>query len=108
MRVIPRAIVVLGAILFACGARAQTQSASWRFFASLSYYDVSGGEDFWNPILSADHGRLHLEARHNYIAIDTSSLWAGVNFNEYERRGFAATLLFGYVFESVEGVGVGY
>jgi len=108
MKALPRAVVVLGAIVFALAAGAQSKPDPWRFSASVSYYDVPNSQDFWNPIFTADHGRLHLEARHNYVSIDTSSLWAGVNFLGEEKNGFAATLLFGYVVGSVEGFGAGY
>ena len=108
MKANPRAVVVLGAILVACGARGQSQATPWRYSAAVSYYDVPHSEDFWNPIFTADHGRLHLEARHNYVAIDTSSLWAGVNFSAGSKWSFAASVLFGIVGGSVEGVGTGY
>jgi hypothetical protein len=108
MKALPRVVVALGAILVACGARGQTEKVPWRFSASVAYYDVPHAQDFWNPIFTADHGRLHLEARHNYVSIDTSSLWAGINFRSGETWNFGATLLFGYVVGSVEGIGTGY
>jgi hypothetical protein len=108
MKALPRVVVVLGAIFVACGARGQTEAVPWRFSASVSYYDVPHAQDFWNPIFTADHGRLHLEARHNYVSIDTTSLWAGVNFKSGDKWSFGATLLFGYVVGSVDGFGAGY
>ena len=108
MKAIARVVVVLGAILVACGARGQSEVAPWQFSASVSYYDLPHEQDFWNPIFMADHGRLHLEARHNYVSIDTSSLWAGVNFSTGKKWTFEATLLFGFVWGSVEGLGTGY
>ena len=108
MKAIPRAVVVLGATLAACAAKGQTSPTPWRFSAAVSYYDVPHGQDFWNPIFTADHGRLHLEARHNYVAIGTSSLWAGVNFSAGKDWSFGATLLFGGVTGSVDGLGAGY
>jgi len=108
MNTIPRVVVVLGAILVACGARGQTEAEPWRFSASLSYYDVPHAQDFWNPIFTADHGRLHLEARHNYVSIDTSSVWAGVNFRAGKKWKLEAAWMFGFVTGSVDGVGTGY
>jgi hypothetical protein len=108
MKAIARAVIVVGAILVACGARSQTAPMPWRFAASVSYYDVPDTLNFWNPILTVDHGRLHLEARHNYVAVRTSSLWAGVNFNSGKTWTFSASVLFGYVVGNVQGFGPGY
>jgi hypothetical protein len=108
MRPFARASIVLVAVLAARGAWGQTPKEPWNFSASVAYYLVPDAVDFWNPIFTADHGRLHLEARHNYVADGTNSLWAGVNFTSQETKGFAATLLFGGVFGTVEGAGVGY
>jgi hypothetical protein len=74
MKAIPRAIVVLGVILVAYPARDQSEADRWQFSAAVSYYDMPHAQDFWNPIFTADHGRLHVEARHNYVSIDTSSV----------------------------------
>ena len=108
MKAMPRAVVVLGAILAACGAWGQSPTTPWQFSASASYYDVPHSQDFWNPIFTADQGLLHLEARHNYVSIDTTSVWAGINFSAGEKWTFNATMLFGLVAGSVEGVGAGY
>lgn len=101
-------IVVLGAVLVACAAQGQSEPEPWRFSASISYYDVPGSQDFWDPIFTADHGRLHLEARHNYVSVDTTSVWAGVNFSAGKNWNFDSTLQFGFVDGSVEGAGAGY
>lgn len=108
MKTLPRAVVAFGAILVACGAWGGAAAGPWRFSAAVSYYGVPHSQDFWNPIVTADRGRLHLEARHNYVAIDTSSLWAGVNFSVPQKWTFNATAMFGIVWGSEEGVGAGY
>jgi len=108
MKTIPGVLAVVVAILAASGAWGQAKETPWRYAASVSYYDVPNSQDFWNPIVTVDHGRLHLEARYNYVGYDTTSLWAGVNFGTGSRWQFDATMLFGVVFGSVEGFAPGY
>jgi hypothetical protein len=81
---------------------------AWSFSASLYAYDVPDSDDYFNPGFTADHGRLHLEARSNYEAIDTGSIWAGANFSVGESWAFEATVMMGGVFGELEGVAPGY
>jgi hypothetical protein len=102
-------IAAVAISLLATGiARGQTHETPWQYSVSVSYYDVPNSQDFWNPIVTVDHGRLHLEARYNYVGYDTFSLWAGANFSAGTKWRFDATVLFGIVGGSVEGVAPGY
>ena len=42
---------------------------AWSFYASLYTYLVPDSRDYVNPIFTADHNWLHLEARYNYEAL---------------------------------------
>jgi hypothetical protein len=55
----------------------KTAESEWECSLSTSTYLVQNGRDYANPILVADHDWLHLEARYNYEAIKTGSLWFG-------------------------------
>jgi len=51
---------------------------------------------------------LHLEARYNYEAIKTGSLWLGYNFSFGKKLAFEATPMFGGVFGDITGIAPGY
>jgi hypothetical protein len=60
------------------------------------------------PVLMADRGPLHLEARYQYEARDSASVWAGWNFDVGTDFALAATPMVGFVFGDTEGVAPGY
>src|SRR5688572_22811586 len=49
----------------------------WEFSGSLFYSDPPGSEDRLTPIVYANRGAVHLEARYNYEDLETLSLFAG-------------------------------
>jgi hypothetical protein len=108
MKTMPRLAVVLCALLAACGAWGQTTEKPWQYSASLSYYDMPNSQDYWNPVVTADQGRVHLEGRYNYLNYDSGSFWAGANFSTGKKWRFDATVMFGIVVGSVQGVGPGF
>lgn len=75
---------------------------------SISTYLVQNGRDYANPNLVVDHGWLHLEARYNYEAIKTGSLWLGYNFSFGKELAFEATPMLGGVFGDITGIAPGY
>jgi hypothetical protein len=80
----------------------------WTFSASLYGYIVPESRDYVNPNFTADHGWLHLEARYNYEALDTGSLWAGYNFSAGEKLVFEFAPMVGGVFGDLTGIAPGY
>ncbi len=80
----------------------------WSFTASLYGYVVPESRDYVNPNFSADHGWLHLEARYNYEALETGSVWLGYNFSTGEDLVFEITPMLGGVFGDLTGVAPGY
>lgn len=104
----PAVIGLALAIAAGRGRAAEQLPPQWSYSASVYGYDVPDSEDYVNPNLSADHGRLHLETRYNYEAIDTVSLWAGANFSAGETWVFDATVMLGGVFGEVDGIAPGY
>ena len=86
----------------------ETAESEWECSLSTSTYLVQNGRDYVNPYLVADRGWLHLEARYNYEAIKTGSLWLGYNFSFGKKLAFEATPMFGGVFGDITGIAPGY
>ena len=129
IRVHPRPIAVLGfvvsaavvAMLFmgaaACDA-AESSAASapaksggapgWAFDLSASYYSFRNQDDFTLAVLRADRGQLHVEARYNYEAIDSGSLFVGWKFSGGNKLTWELTPILGAVFGQKEGVAPGF
>ena len=113
------ALLALAALLPLGAARAQataeapvpeTEGAerAWSFSVSVYGYLVPGDDDYVQPSVTADWKQLHLEARHNYEALHTESVWAGYNFSVGEKVTFEGTAMLGGVFGDTTGVAPGY
>jgi hypothetical protein len=79
----------------------------WSFEGSVSAYFVPDTSDYVSPVFMADRGRLHLEARYNYEAMETASLWLGCNFSFGEKLVFEVTPMLGGVFGDTWGIAPG-
>jgi hypothetical protein len=86
----------------------ETAESEWECSLSTSTYLVQNGRDYVNPNLVADRGWLHVEARYNYEAIKTGSLWLGYNFSFGKKLAFEVTPMFGGVFGDITGIAPGY
>jgi hypothetical protein len=86
----------------------ETAETEWECSLSTSTYLVQHGRDYVNPNLVADRGWLHLEARYNYEAIKTGSLWLGYNLSFGKKLAFEVTPMFGGVFGDITGIAPGY
>jgi len=82
-------------------------ASSWNLNASISGYWVPNGQSYVSPTFSGDHGALHLEARYNYEAQQTGSLWAGYNLKTGRKVVLLATPMIGGAFGRVNGVASG-
>ena len=80
----------------------------WTFGAAAYSYFVPDDRDFVQPTVTADRGALHFEARYNYEAQDTGSLWAGWNLAGGEEVTWEVTPMLGGVVGEVDGVAPGY
>jgi hypothetical protein len=74
---------------------------------SISGYLVPQGQSYASPTFAGDHDKLHVEARYNYEAQRTGSLWAGYNVSAGKKLVIEATPMIGGVFGSVNGVAPG-
>jgi hypothetical protein len=79
----------------------------WSFSLSMFGYLVPQDQSYGSPIFTADRQWLHLEARYNYEAQKTGSLWAGYNLSAGHRLVFEATPMLGAVFGNTTGIAPG-
>ena len=81
---------------------------AWTFSALLDGYFVPGEQGYADPIITADHRWLHLEARYNYEDLYTGSLWFGYNFNlKPGSFDLTVTPMIGGVFGRTDGIAPG-
>jgi hypothetical protein len=87
---------------------AAAEEKAWSFSASVYTYLVPDDRDYAQPTLTADRGWLHLEARYNYEALETGSVWAGYNFGGGGKLAWEFTPMLGGVFGDTTGLAPGY
>jgi hypothetical protein len=80
----------------------------WSFSAAAYAYFIPDQRDYIQPTVTADRGRLHLEARYNYEAHETGSAWVGYNFKSGEELSLELTPMLGGVFGDTNGIAPGY
>ncbi len=86
----------------------ETAETGWDCSLSISTYLAQHSRDYANPNFTADHDWLHLEARYNYEALKTGSLWLGYNFSFGKKLTLDATPMVGGVFGDITGIAPGY
>jgi len=84
-----------------------TTGDEWSFGAAAYTYIVPDDSNYGQPTFTADRGRLHLEARYNYEALETASAWIGYNFSG-DRLAWEFTPMLGGVFGDTNGIAPGY
>ncbi len=80
----------------------------WAYSVTGSYYSFRNQDDFLLAVATAERGQLHLEARYNYEAIDSGSLFAGWKFSGGEKLTYELTPILGAVFGKKEGIAPGF
>jgi hypothetical protein len=81
---------------------------TWSFTLSAYTYIVPDSREYVQPIVTADRGHLHLEARYNYEDLNTGSLWVGYNLSAGDKVSFEFTPMLGGVFGNTTGVAPGW
>ena len=90
-------------------AASTTEDASgWEYDITASYYSFRNQDDFTLAVARADRGQLHLEARYNYEAIDSGSIFVGWKFSGGNKLTWELTPIIGAVFGQKEGVAPGF
>ena len=80
----------------------------WEFSLAGYVYLVPDASDYLQPTLTAEHDRLHLEARYNYEDLDTASAWVGYSFSGGDTVTFEVTPMLGGVFGNTTGIAPGF
>jgi hypothetical protein len=102
-------VLALAALIPGVQALAQASDENpWDYSVSAYAYFPPDEDGYLQPTFTADHDWLHLEARHNYEALESGSLWVGYNFSVGEKVTFEGTALLGGVFGSTVGVAPGF
>ncbi len=110
-------VLVCAAFAFAGRAFGQAQAPSvdslekkpaWAYDLSLAGYYVPSDQSYASPTFTADRSTLHLEARYNYEALQTASLWMGYNLSWGKTLTLDLTPMVGGVFGNLTGVAPGY
>jgi len=106
-----RAAIASGIVLALIGScvSASAQSASptdenWDIRASLATYVFTSEDNYVQPTITADHGRLHLESRYNYEEHHSLSALVGWNLEFGETVKLDLTPMIGGVFGRIDGV----
>jgi hypothetical protein len=56
------------------------ERAAWSYNATLTFNLLPDDPNYLQPTVRADRGRLHLESRYNYEDLESTSFFAGSNF----------------------------
>lgn len=109
---LPLALVVVTVLAVPAAAQSpappQGTAASWSGSASAYAYFVPDDDNYLQPTLTLDREWVHIQARYNYEAQKTGSLWFGYNFEGGETVEWTLTPKFGAAFGDVAGVAPGY
>lgn len=91
--------------------QADSESAAgqpWSVSAAVSVYQLHDEPNYAQPTIGFDVEWFHGEARYNYEAMHTASLWAGVNLAGGKTMAWELTPMIGAVFGDLDGVAPGY
>ena len=77
---------------------------SWEVNLAGSLYVLPYEEDFVQPTLRADRGRLHLETRYNYEDRNSASFFAGANFEWGDTVQLTLTPMLGGLVGDTDGI----
>jgi len=89
-------------------ASAAAGENEWSFSAFAYTYLLPDDDDFLQPTVTADRGRLHIEARYNYEDFNTGSLWIGYNLSLDGEVTLVFTPMVAAVGGDTDGVAPGY
>jgi len=84
-----------------------TAAQQWEYTLTVDGYILPDLISYVNPVFSADHNWLHLEARYNDEDLHTASLWVGYNFSAGKNLVLSVTPMIGGVFGRTNGIAPG-
>lgn len=83
---------------------APPEEDQWEFALGVFVTAPPDDDAYVSPTLYADRGQLHLEARWNYEALDTGSIFAGWCFSGSDELAVEFTPMLGGVFGDTSGI----
>jgi hypothetical protein len=86
----------------------EPEKEGWSLGLSVTANFIPDGREYVQPTITADRGVLHLEARYNYEALETGSVWVGYNFSGGDKLSWELTPMLGGVFGNTTGFAPGY
>ena len=88
--------------------RSDTKVSGWELSATGYYYVPKDQSNYLSAIATANRDALHLEARYNYEALDSGSLFAGWKFAGGDALTWELTPILGAVFGAKQGIAPGF
>jgi hypothetical protein len=79
----------------------------WKMSLTVDGYLPAKQDGYVDPVLTADHGWLHLEARYNYEDLNTGSVWLGYNVTAGKDLKLSITPMIGGVLGQTVGIAPG-
>ncbi len=110
MRTIPNVLMIFLCLLSLSASAQETDSVpsdlQWEGSADLNFYFLQ--DDFFLlPVVRADKGKLHLEARYNYESEKTISVWGGYNISGGNKLEYLFTPMLGLIAGDLVGIAPG-
>ena len=84
-----------------------TAKNPFAFNLTVDGYIVPHDQSYVDPVFTADHEWLHLEARYNYENLRTGSVWIGYKFTAGKKLVLDVTPMIGGVFGRTTGIAPG-
>jgi hypothetical protein len=113
--IVAAAVILLGALTcnaqeagLATAPSTTADATGWKYDITASYYSFRNQDDFTLAVARADRGALHIEARYNYEAIDSGSVFVGWKFSGGNKLTWELTPILGAVFGQKEGIAPGF
>jgi hypothetical protein len=100
-------LMMLAPVTVATQGGKNDEEGAWTVSASAAFYALPDEGDYVQPTVSVDRDALHLEARYNYEAQRTASLWAGWAIRGGERIEWELIPMVGAVFGETDGIAPG-
>lgn len=99
-----RRVFLLLVLVLCFGPADPASSEEWSSSLSGFLFLPPDDDAIVSPILAADRGSLHLEARYNYEDLRTGSAFVGRNFHAGDELAMTATPMLGFVVGQTNGV----
>ena len=101
-------LLAIGPATSAAQSAEDTEDRAWSLSATMAGYVLPDEDDYAQPTFTVDRSVLHLEARYNYEALRTASLWAGYAMRGGQRVEWELTPMVGAVFGATDGLAPGF